>query len=388
VRIIGTSTASGLVLLDELGTSTDPNEGAALARAILLHFLSKGIMVVATTHFSELKVFAHSTPGLRNASLDFDPGTLAPTYHLTMGIPGGSNALAIASRLGLSPDIIDSAEGMMTKGSRDIETLLSDLMSEKLAAESLRCSLEEEKNAAEAVRLHWESELQKLQEQERNVLREERDRLAGETAELQKEIRRAVSELKKARTQENIEQAEKALAAVREQIKGISSKLKSRQGSPAEAADSGLIRAGDEVWLADVNMWGTVLSISEDDDRIEVQVGSTRLKMGLGDAEKLKPPPGKAIPVRSRLKKNLSGNMPSLELDLRGKRADEVSPELDRYLNDASLAGLGQVRIIHGYGTGTVRQIVREMLTSHSLVKSYRPGERGEGGDGVTVVKL
>ena len=129
VRIIRSSTERSLILLDELGTSTDPNEGSALARSILLHFLSRRNAVVATTHYSELKVFAHSTPGMRNASLDFDPATLAPTYHLTMGIPGGSNALAIASQLGLEPDIVASAREMMAKGTEDIEILLADLMS-------------------------------------------------------------------------------------------------------------------------------------------------------------------------------------------------------------------------------------------------------------------
>jgi DNA mismatch repair protein MutS2 len=145
---------------------------------------------------------------------------------------------------------------------------------------------------------------------------------------------------------------------------------------------------GDKVWLADMDMWGTVLTIREEDAQIEVQIGQTRLRMGLDEAEKIKPPPGKSLPEPPMIKRKLSTRIPMLELDLRGKRADEVVPELEQYLNDASLAGLSQVRIIHGYGTGTVRQIVRETLDSHSLVKSFRPGERGEGGDGVTMVKL
>jgi len=389
VRIIESSTEKGLVLLDELGTSTDPNEGAALARAILLHFLSRGTMVVATTHFSELKVFAHTTPGLRNASLDFDPVTLAPTYHLTMGIPGGSNALAIASQLGLAPDIIDSAREMMAKGSQDIEMVLADLMSEKLTVENLHRSLGEEKKTAEDLRSHWESELARLQEQGRNMLREERDRIANEAAELQRELRRAAAELKKARSQENIEQAERALAAMREQLQSLSSKIKaSRSGLTGEPAEAAKIGVGDEVWLADVDTWGTVLSVREEDGQIDVQVGQTRLILGLDGAEKIRPPVGKRLPEPPKVKRKLSTRTPSLELDLRGKRADEVAPELDRYLDDASLASLSQVRIIHGYGTGTVRQIVRDMLSSHSLVKSFRPGERGEGGDGVTMVKL
>ena len=389
VRILQSSTEKGLVLLDELGTSTDPNEGAALARAILLHFLSRGTMVVATTHYSELKVFAHTTPGLRNASLDFDPVTLAPTYHLTMGIPGRSNALAIASQLGLSADIIDSAREMMARGAQDIEMLLADLMSEKQTIENLRNGLEKEKEAARGLRNHWENEVQRLQQQERNMLREERDKLAEETAQLQGEVRRATSELKKRTSQENIERAEKALAAMREQLKSMSSKIKARGSDlTGESAEASKIGVGDKVWLTDVNMWGTVLSVREEDGEIDVQLGRTRLRMNLDDAEKLKPPAGKVLPEPPAVRQKLSTRATSLELDLRGKRADEVAPELDRYLNDAYLARFSQVRIIHGFGTGTVRQIVRDILASHPLVKSFRPGERGEGGGGVTVVKL
>ena len=388
VRIINSSTERALVLLDELGTSTDPNEGAALARAILLHFISQGIMVVATTHFSELKVFAHTTPGLRNASLDFDPITLAPTYHLTMGIPGGSNALAIASRLGLSSEIIDSAKGMMTKGSQDIEMLLSDLMNEKLTAENLHNTLEGEKREVEELKRKLDGELRRLQEQERSLLREERDKLAMDAAELYKEIRHSLTELKKAKSQENIERARKTLAAVREQTKSISSTLRKKRSLAGGEAETGSIAVGDEVWMADVNMWGTVLAIRTEDDQIEVQVGNTRLIVGLSDAEKLKPPPGKSIPKTPKVVRKLSAKAPSLELNLRGKRADEAVPELEQYLNDASVSGLSRVRIIHGHGTGVLRQIVREALDSHSLVKSFRPGERGEGGDGVTMVEL
>jgi len=389
VRIMESSTENGLVLLDELGTSTDPNEGAALARAILHRFLEKGNMVVATTHFSELKVFAHTTPGLRNASLDFDPRTLAPTYHLTMGVPGGSNALAIAARLGLAADIIESAKGMMTEGSRELEDLLGDLMNEKRVVEEVRAGLEEEKRAAADARARWEGELADLRQREREELREQKDRLASEAAELQREIRRAASELKKARSQENLEQAQRALSRVRERVSALNLQLKAAHGGPgADTDELNEIAAGDQVWLADVNTWGIVLAVREEEGTIEVQVGQTRARLNLADAEKMRPPAGKRLPQPPVVTRRLSGRMPSIELDLRGRRADDAIAEVDRYLNDAALANLGSVRIIHGHGTGALRQVVREMLASHSLVKSFRPGERGEGGDGVTVVTL
>jgi len=389
VRIIGASTEKSLVLLDELGTSTDPNEGAALARAILLHFLSRKTMAVATTHYSDLKIFAHTTPGLRNASLDFNPVTLTPTYHLTMGIPGGSNALAIASQLGLPSEIISAAREALSKGTQEIEELLRDMMSEKQRMETLRSALEKETNEAEKLRSRLEREFKELKEREHGMLREAKDRLAEQADELQRRIRDMASELKKAKSQEGIEQAKKALSAVREQLK--SEKWKSepaRQEVAGEAVEEGKIAVGARVWLRDINTWGDVLSLPDSEGQFDVQVGQTRLRLNLDNVEKVMPPTGKALPLAHAVKKDLSPKTMSYELDLRGKRAEEVGPELDSYLNDVSVANFSQVRIIHGFGTGVVRQIVRDILASHPLVKSFRPGGKGEGGDGVTVVEL
>jgi len=389
VRIIGASTEKSLVLLDELGTSTDPNEGAALARAILLHFLSRNTMAVATTHYSDLKVFAHTTPGLRNASLDFNPVTLAPTYHLTMGIPGGSNALAIASQLGLPAGIIASAKEMIAKGTQDMEKLLADLMSEKQSVETLHLGLEKEKNEAEKLKSKLEHEFQELEEHEQSMRRETKERLAEQADELQRQIRDTASELKKAKSQESIEQAKKALAAVREQLKSEKWKAEpAREEAPGEAVEEGKIAVGARVWLGDISTWGDVLSLPDSEGQFDVQVGQTRLRLNIDNVEKVMPSTGKVLPVSHAVKKDLSPKTRSYELDLRGKRAEEVAPELDTYLNDVSVANFSQVRIIHGFGTGVVRQIVRDILASHPLVKSFRPGGKGEGGDGVTVVEL
>jgi DNA mismatch repair protein MutS2 len=388
VRIIGSSTEKSLVLLDELGTSTDPNEGAALARAILLHFLSQKTMAVATTHYSDLKIFAHTTPGLRNASLDFDPVTLAPTFHLTMGIPGGSNALAIASQLGLPSEIISAAREMLSRGTQEIEELLRDMMSEKQRMETLRIDLEKETSEAERLRVRLEREHKELKEREQNLLRETKSRVAEQADELQRQIRDTASELKKAKSQESIEQAKKTLAAVREQLK--SEKWKTEPASeevPGEAAEI-RIAVGDRVWLRDMELWGNVLSPPDSDGQFDVQVGQTRLRLNLDNVEKVMPPAGKTVSLAQVVKKDLSSKPRSYELDLRGKRAEEVEPELDAYLNDVSVANFREVRIIHGFGTGVVRQIVRDILASHLLVKSFRPGGKGEGGDGVTVVEL
>jgi len=389
IHIIQASTERSLVLLDELGTNTDPSEGAALARAILLHFLSTGTIAVATTHYSDLKAFAHTTPGLQNASLDFDPVSLAPTYHLTVGIPGGSNALATASRLGLSSEIIAAAREMLTKGTQEIETLLADLMSEKQKIETLRNDLQKEKNEAESLRSRLEHELQRLKEQEQNILWETRDRLVREAAELQKQLRDAASELKKIKSKESIKQAKKALAAMQEQLKKQTWQTKTSRGDMSgEAAEADTIAIGDKVQLLGTNVQGTVLSSADKDGQIEVQVGRAKIRLSIDSIEKVTPSAEKVSPEFPMVKEPTSRRIRPLELNLRGKRADEIDSELDSYLNDACLANFSQVRIIHGIGTGTVRQIVRDILASHPLVKSFRPGERKEGGDGVTIVNL
>jgi len=387
VRIINSATERSLVLLDELGTSTDPAEGSALARSILLYFLSRGTMAVATTHFSDLKAFAHTTPGLQNASLDFDPVTLAPTYHLTIGIPGGSNALATAARLGLSPDIVSRAREMLTRGSEEMETLLTNLLEEKHGIEALRGDLKRKTDEAAQRNIELENERRRLAEEERETIQETRDRVVREAAELHQEIRRAVSALRKERTKERIEQAKQAFAAVREQLKNEVWQPKTREIGD-ETEDEGRIAVGDMVRLREANLVTTVLSVSEETQQVEVQAGQAKLRLGLNSVEKVKVTPGTAPPEFTPVKRPAMSRPVSMELDLRGKRADEVEWELDSYLNAASLANLSEVRIIHGIGTGAVRKIVRELLASHPLVKSFRPGVRGEGGDGATVVRL
>ena len=388
VRIIKSATERSLVLLDELGTSTDPAEGSALARSILLSFSSRGTMTVATTHYGDLKAFAHTTPGLQNASLDFDPVTLTPTYHLTVGIPGGSNALATASRLGLPSEIIADAREMLSEGAQELETLLADLMSEKRRVEALHCDLGKARDEVEQRNTKLKSELQRLETEEQKVIQETRDRVLYEAAELHKEIRQAASELRKEKSKERIEQARKAVAAVQEQLQSDVWQATAGGKTDGEAADESSIAPGDAVWLKEANLQATVLSVSEETRQVEVQAGRTKLSLNLDSVQKVVSVGGEAMPQFVPVRRKLRGQAVSLELDLRGKRADEIYAALDRYLNDAYLANLGEVRIAHGFGTGTVRDIVRELLASHPLVKSFRAGKRGEGGDGATIVEL
>jgi len=380
VRIIRGATGRSLVLLDELGTSTDPAEGSALARAVLRHFLSRGTLTVATTHFGDLKAFAHATDGLENASLEFDPATLTPTYHLTTGIPGGSNAMATAARLGLPAEIIADARGMLAEGSQELENLLANLMAEKQKTAALQAGLKKEQADLARRNKELEKEIKRLQGEERLAIQEVRDKIVREAAELHKEIRQAAADLRREKSEARLREARQALASVRERVDSPDWQPRVADAAPDE---DDIIRPGDTVRLKDAGMTATVLAVLADTNEVEVQAGRTRMRLNLAGVVKTT---ASAAPLPA-------GTQPAApavarQLDLRGKRADEIEPELDMYLDDAARAGLPEVRIIHGVGTGTVRQIVRDFLTGHPLARSFRAGERDEGGDGATVVKL
>jgi len=388
VHIINNATAQSLVLLDELGTNTDPGEGSALGRAILLHFLSQGTMAIATTHYTELKALAHATDGMQNAALDVDPVTMAPTYHLTVGIPGGSNALATASCLGLPAEIVARARHMLSQGAQEIESLLTHLVTEQKNVESLRYSLEKELNEAEQNDADLKNRLRQLEEDKRRIIKETRDRIGREAAELQMKIREAAAELRKEKSKERIEQAKKALAEAQEKLDAGVWQARPAVEIGETEAEAGPITTGDTVWLKEASVPATVLSVSEERGLVEVQAGKVKMTLRLDSVEKRIPSTGTVKTGSALIRREMRKSRVSLELDLRGKRAEEVEPALEGYLNEASLCGLSRVRIIHGIGTGTVRQIVREILASHPLVTSFQPGEQGEGGDGVTIVSM
>jgi len=388
VNIVRNATSRSLVLLDELGTNTDPGEGSALARAILLHFLSQGTMTVATTHYTELKALAHATRGMQNAALEVDPVTMAPTYHLTVGAPGGSNALATASRLGLPGEIIGRARDMLSRGAQEIEALLTHLVVERKKMESLRSSLEKELSEARQRATEFENRLRQLEEERQRVVRETRDQIVEEAAELQMKIREAVRELRREKSREKVEQARKALAEVQEKLEGAVWHAAPETRVEEGQEEVGSIAAGDTVWLKEAGVPATVLSVSEERGLVEVHTGKVKMTLKLDSVEKRGSSEGAVKTSGAVITKRLSRSRVPYELDLRGKRAEQVEPLLEDYLNKASLCGMSQVRIIHGIGTGTVRQIVREALSSHPLVTSFRPGQPDEGGDGVTIVTM
>ncbi len=387
-RVVKNSTPHSLVLLDELGISTDPGEGAALAQATLMHFIGKGTHVVVTTHYSELKAFAHLTKGLRNASMDFDPVTLAPSYHLNVGMPGGSNALNIAARFGLPEEIVSNARSIMSKGSQEVEAMLVDLAAERKRLEGVQLFLEKEKVRSLDLTGKLDSELARIKEKERDMVRQIQDNLNREIAGLYRAIRESENELKKERSKERVERARREMERINKEADQRSRELGERLTSIAEQGDSpDEVRVGDTVRLRDMETTAKVLSLNEQQGLLEAQVGDIKLTLRLDNVDKVETP-GPGIEAGSTVIRPRTTRPASLELDLRGHRADIVEAELDAYLNDAYMSHLAEVRIIHGYGTGAVRGAVREALATHSLVKSFRPGGQGEGGDGVTIATL
>jgi len=373
-----------LVLLDELGAGTDPVEGSALARAILSHILERRITTLVATHYSELKAFAHMTPGVENASLRFDLETLTPTYQLQIGLPGRSNAFAIARRLGLSADIVRAAQVLVSPEELETESLLAEIQKAHREAVSAR---------DDAVRAQ-----QRLAEQEHRlaarlaVIEGERASILGEArAEARRELDNVLSEIEalQAALQERQGQSkltEEWLAQARARLAEKEETLVEPPPPPPPQIERlpGEISAGDTVWIAGLNTTGEVTAL--EGDSAEVQVGSFGVRVQRGELER-RAPLEAARPAETIVSPGPTP-APDVELDLRGQRVEEILPRLDKYLDDAFLAGMPFVCIIHGKGTGALRQAVRQQLQGHPLVKSYRSGQEGEGGTGITIAYM
>ncbi len=381
IGILREADERSLVLLDELGAGTDPEEGSALARALLSHLLVRRITTLATTHYSELKVYAHATPGVRNASVEFDLETLSPTYELTIGLPGRSNALAIARRLGLDEAIIAAAQAMIQPGSLQAEGLLAEIKAAREAALKAQAEAEAARRDAEVLRRELAIRLVHIEEERLAILNAARAQAQEELAAARAEIARARARLaaQEARDRE-LAEAQAALARQAAALPIV------EPPPPPAPTPAGPLQVGDLVWVPSLQASGEVTAL--EGDEAEVQMGSIRLRL-----------PQERLELRERARPETiagerSGSVlplapsPGMELDLRGLRAEEVPSRLDRYLDAAFRAGLPWVRIIHGKGTGVLRQVVRQRLAGHPLVAEQRAGDPQEGGDGVTIARL
>ncbi|RLC57031.1 MAG: endonuclease MutS2 [Chloroflexota bacterium] len=388
IHVLNRANERSLVLLDELGAGTDPVEGSALARAILSHLVRRRITTLATTHSSELKVYAHATPGVENASVEFDLETLSPTYELTIGLPGRSNAFAIATRLGLPQEIVEEAKGLVTPEGLEAEALLAEIKvarEEALAArEAARAAQREAEGLAEQLRVR----LATIEEERRAIVNAAREEARRELEDVRAELRRVRARLASAlaATEERppeLAEAEQALSELE-----IQAPLPEKIVLPKVAEiPAGPLSVGDTVWVAGLGVTGEISELF--DDEAVVQVGSFRVR-AQREALELRSHASPTVeePAPSEPATGELPPSPGIELDLRGLRVEEALGRVDKHLDAAFLAGLPFVRIVHGKGTGALRRAVRQVLNGHPLVASFRPGEQGEGGDGVTVVYL
>jgi DNA mismatch repair protein MutS2 len=395
IRILSQADRQSLVILDELGAGTDPQEGAALARALMTHLLERSITTLVTTHHPELKTFAHGTPGVANASVEFDLESLQPTYHLTIGLPGRSNALAIAERLGMPLEIVNRARAEIDPEDLRAENLLEEIHRQRDLARQARGEAERARQEIEQLRSDLVARLEQIEDERREVLDQARLEAKARVEELEGELTSLRVALAKARQPlDALEVVEKSVSALGQEYEEPVERI------PLEDEDITYdrpVRLGDRVRLRSLNTKGVVTSLGEEE--LEVQVGSLRVRTRLSEVEPVssggsaEADQGRATATRERQaggenEANVNAPSPGIELDLRGQRADDALDQLERYLDAAYLAGLPFVRIIHGKGTGKLRQSVRESLGANPLVRSFEPGGVSEGGDGVTVARL
>jgi DNA mismatch repair protein MutS2 len=408
IRILRQVDDRSLVILDELGAGTDPAEGSALARAILSYLLDLGATTLVATHYPELKGYAYNTPGVRNASMEFDLETLGPTFRLIIGLPGRSNAFAIAARLGLDQTIIDEAKKLVGQADLEAERILEEIHHARVEVRAERTRAENARRDAEETERELAQRLEQIDEERRRVLSDARRQAEQELEALREELRElrrklaraaALAPASQAGTEspaELLDEVDTALVEAETVHAAVPARTAETSRAPARRA----IRLGDTVKLKTLNSMGVVTALTAAE--AEIQVGRMRIRAKLDEIELRGSPepdarsapalaPAPAAPA-SRKGAAPSGPAlhpsPGLELDIRGQTVEDALPELERYLDAAYLAGLPWVRIIHGKGTGKLRQGVREFLRANEVVKSHESGKENEGGDGVTVVKL
>lgn len=381
VKILAEADSRSLVLLDELGAGTDPTEGAALATALLGRLKGAGVSVVATTHYSELKAYAATEPGVQNASVEFDVETLRPTYRLIIGAPGKSNAFEIALRLGLNQEVVDSARRLLKTDSRRTEDLIASLEAKRVEGERALARAREEREQAEKMRRAGEERLHKIEEQQEKWLEQARQKSNEILRSARFQAEALLAELRDAQSQTvNVEELARR---AREQLKPIpgQGERKMAAGTPPKPAQ---LSPGQPVRVLTLDKKGTVVSLLSEEEAL-VQVGIMKVNVGLGDLRLADPPPPEN---RGRTITSTGAATISPSIDLRGRMVEEAGIDLEKYLDSAVLAGLAQVTVIHGKGTGALGRGLQEYLKTHPAVAAYRYGGAGEGGSGVTVVSL
>lgn len=389
VSILKNADADSLCLFDELGAGTDPTEGAALAISVLDYLHNRGIRTMATTHYSELKVYALSTNFVENACCEFDVETLRPTYRLLIGVPGKSNAFAISSKLGLPDYIIEDAKRHITEDKENFEDLLTDLENSRIIIEKERLEIESYKQEIKSLKERLESKQEKIDQSRDRILREANEK-AREILQDAKDVAdETIRTFQKAGASSSMKELEKSRQKVRDKISEKNDKLALKNNAPThKVLKPNQIKLGDSVKVVSMGLKGTVSSLPDKSGKLFVQCGIIRSQVALSDLVPIEEETihtGKMQRTSSgKLKMSKSFSV-STEINLLGKTVDEALSELDKYLDDAYLAHLPSVRIVHGKGTGALRSAVQNYLRKNKIVKSYRQGEFGEGDAGVTI---
>lgn len=392
VSFLEKADSRSLVLFDELGAGTDPTEGAALAISILSYLHDKGIRTMATTHYSELKVYALSTPGVENACCEFSVETLRPTYRLLIGIPGKSNAFAISSKLGLSDQIIERAKEQISEQDESFEDVLSSLEENRVTIENERLEIARYKEEIKTLKAQLESRQEKLDAQRDRILRQANEE-AHKVLEEAKEYADQTMKLFHKFQKNNVDTSavERERQELRKRMNKAEKNMSDRQETkkPKKLLTAKDIRPGDSVKVLSMNLKGTVGSRPDSKGFLFVQMGIIRSKVHLSDLELVDEPvittPSLQKTGAGKIRMSKSASV-STEINLLGHTVDEAIAELDKYLDDAYIAHLKSVRIVHGKGTGALRKGIHDYLRRQKHVSSFRLGEFGEGDAGVTIV--
>ncbi len=391
VNILNNFTTDSLILFDELGAGTDPVEGAALANAILEYVKGMGAKTVATTHYSELKIYALSTERVENASCEFDINTLSPTYRLLIGIPGKSNAFAISRKLGLSTHIIENSKQLLTNETVKFEDVLSSIEKNRKSSETARIKQEQLKNEVAKLRSELKKERKVLEEERAKILEKANKKAEEIIAKAKEETEEIITNMRSLVKEKNEREALKAMEEVR---KEINIKIKKTHKTPnqpkvtSQKININDFKPGMSVHIVDLNDKGTILSIDKKAGTAVIQMGIMKTGAKLSNL----------VILEDETKKNISRFIPQkhtggvksakTDIDLRGMMLEEALSETDMFLDRATMSGLSSVTIIHGKGTGVLRNGIQDMLRRHPHVKSFRNGRFGEGENGVTVVEL
>ncbi len=391
VGILAAATSRSLVLMDELGTSTDPEEGSALAKAILNHLTSSRVATIATTHHRTVAAFAEATLGMTNASVDLDPKTLKPTYDIVVGVPGRSYAMTVASRLGLDSEIMSEAEELLEPQHRRFEDWLNELQNDRVQLKERLEEAEEANAKAQAARREAEARLDDLERRREEIVHSMRAELSAQFDEVRKKIRKAEgslswSDYSSPVRQEDVEEVKQEVEEIRADIAELEQTVQPR----TRPVDDSPLSVGDLVDVQQLGVQGTVRALPDENGELEVAVGDVRLRVDLGRVRRVEPQDErsdeKAEP--SKVTAQLGPMLGTIELDLRGEGAEDALVKVEVFLDKALRDGLISVRIVHGKGTGVLREAVRGLLEHHPLVKSFDLEAPERGGDGATAVEL